>query len=349
MISVVVPAYNEEGGIEALYQRVCAAAEEWDDSFELVVVDDGSSDLTLAHLERLASDSRLKVISLSRNFGHQAAISAGLAHATGSIIAVMDADLQDPPEVIKAFIDKIHEGWDVVYAIRTKRKEGILKRACYYAYYRLLQKLSSVEIPLDAGDFCVMRREVVDAINRLPERNRFVRGLRTWVGYRQTGLTYERQARFADEPKYTFARLMRLAMDGVVNFSYRPLQLIMSMGVLMALASLLGGLFVLVQYFTDWTVLGFNPRQARGWTSLIFVLMFSSATQLICIGILGEYIGRQFEETKQRPMWLVRRRINVYDSAPAANVEGGHSEVLHALTKLGQAVDLSRAPSHGLK
>jgi dolichol-phosphate mannosyltransferase len=171
--------------------------------------------------------------------------------------------------------------------------------------------MAVLDIPLDAGDFCVMRREVVTAINRLPERNRFVRGLRTWVGFRQTGLAYERQARFSGEPKYTFRRLLRLAMDGIVNFSYRPLQFIMGIGVFVALLSILAAVVVMVQYFTGWTIYGFNPRQARGWTSLIFVLLFSSATQLICLGVLGEYLGRLFEETKQRPNWLVRKRLNL--------------------------------------
>ena len=164
-----------------------AVAAAWQDQFELIIVDDGSRDRTLEICERLASDPRLKVISLSRNFGHQAAVSAGLAYATGDIVIVMDADLQDPPEELRPFLEKIGEGWDVVYAIRTKRKENFLKRASYYLYYRILKRLAALDIPLDAGDFCVMRREVVEAINDLPERNRFVRGLRTWVGFQQTG------------------------------------------------------------------------------------------------------------------------------------------------------------------
>ena len=312
MISLVVPAYNEESGMEELYRRVCAAAESWGEEFELVVVDDGSGDRTLAVLESLAAaDRRVKVVSFSRNFGHQAAVSAGLVHSQGGTVAVIDADLQDPPETLLPFIQKIREGWDVVYAIRTKRKEGILKRACYSLYYRLLRNLASLDIPLDAGDFCVMSREVVDAINRLPERNRFVRGLRTWVGYRQMGLAYERQARFAGEPKYTLAKLARLASDGIVNFSYRPLQWIMAMGIAIAALSISGGLFVILMYVGNWTLFGFNPREARGWTSLVFILLFSSGTQLICLGIMGEYIGRLFEEVKQRPAWLVKRRINI--------------------------------------
>jgi len=223
----------------------------------------------------------------------------------------MDADLQDPPEHLLPFIEKIQDGWDVVYAIRTQRKENAFKRISYFLYYRILKRLAALDIPLDAGDFCVMRQEVVDAINRLPERNRFVRGLRTWVGFSQTGLAYERQARFAGEPTYTFPKLLKLAADGIVNFSYRPLQSIMFIGILVAFLSILGATFVIVQYLTNWTIIGFNPRNALGWTSLIFVLLFSSATQLICLGILGEYLGRLFEEVKGRPAWLVKKRVNL--------------------------------------
>jgi len=222
----------------------------------------------------------------------------------------MDADLQDPPEELLPFIEKVQNGWDVVYAIRTRRKENLLKRICYHAYYRILKRLAVLDIPLDAGDFCVMRGEVVDAINRLPERGRFVRGLRSWVGFRQVGLAYERQARFAGEPKYTFRKLLKLATDGIFNFSYRPLQFIMLIGTAVGFAALLFGIFVVVQYLSNWTILGFNPRQARGWTSLAFVLLITSAVQLLCMGVLGEYIGRLFEEVKQRPAWLIKARIN---------------------------------------
>lgn len=312
MISVVIPAYNEEDGVAELYRRIVSAAQAWNDDFEIILVDDGSRDRTLQVCEKLAAaDSRLKVVSLSRNFGHQAAVSAGLLHASGSIVTVMDADLQDPPEELLPFIQKIHEGWDVVYAIRTKRKESLLKRTCYQLYYRILKRLAVLDIPLDAGDFCVMRGEVVDAINRLPERNRFVRGLRSWVGYRQTGLAYERQARFAGEPKYTFRKLFKLAADGIINFSYRPLQFIMSAGLVLAVFSLGGAVFVVVQYIADWTIMGFNPRNATGWTSLIFIVLFFSAVNLVCMGILGEYIGRLFEEVKHRPVFLVKQRINL--------------------------------------
>lgn len=313
MISVVVPALNEEDGVRALYGRVTAAAREWPDTnLEIVLVDDGSTDRTLAICREIAhADARFKVVSLTRNFGHQAAVSAGMQQAAGDVVVVMDADLQDPPESIGPLIARLRDGFDVVYAIRTKRKENLAKRSLYYLYYRLLRKLAALDIPLDSGDFCVMRGSVCRAICELPERNRFVRGLRTWVGYRQTGMAYERDARFAGEPKYSFARLLKLALDGIVNFSYKPLHMAILFGAAVGILSILGGAFVLVQYFTNWTVMGFNPRQARGWTSLIFAILFSSAVQLFCVGILSEYVGRLFEETKRRPIYLVRERINI--------------------------------------
>ncbi|MEP6960912.1 MAG: glycosyltransferase family 2 protein [Acidobacteriota bacterium] len=254
MISLVIPAFNEEAGIEQLYRRVTAAVPAWEEDYEVILVDDGSTDRTLEICEQLAAkDARFRVISLSRNFGQQIAVSAGLAHATGRIVSVMDADLQDPPEELLPFVEKIAEGLDVVYAIRTKRNEGLWKGLSYYVYYRILRRLATLDILLDSGDFCVMRAEVVAAINQLPERNRCVRGLRSWVGFRQLGLAYERQARYTGEVKYTFPRLLKLALDGIFNFSYRPLRLI-------AIVSML----VLVQYGADWTIAGFNPRQSPG-------------------------------------------------------------------------------------
>ena len=312
MISLVIPAFNEEEGLEELYRRITTAAKGWNEDYELILVDDGSFDRTLEICERLAAqDTHFKVISLSRNFGHQVAVSAGLEHAAGRIIAVIDADLQDPPEELVSFFEKLAEGYDVVYAIRTRRKEGVWKRFSYYLYYRILRRLATLDIPLDAGDFCVMRADVVAAINQLPERNRFVRGLRSWVGFRQVGLAYERDARYAGEVKYTLPRLVKLALDGVFNFSYRPLRLIAACGIAVGVFSVFLGIFILIQYLTDWTVAGFNPRQAQGWTSLIMVLLFSSAVQLFCLGIVGEYVGRLFEEVKQRPVYLTKRTINL--------------------------------------
>ena len=313
MISVVVPALNEETGVRELYSRITTAATSWPAPLhELIVVDDGSTDLTLSICRELAQqDQRFKIVSFTRNFGHQAAVSAGLQHATGRIVVVMDADLQDPPETVAPFIEKLNAGFDVVYAVRTKRKEGPAKRAAYFLYYRLLRNLATLEIPLDAGDFCVMRGEVVQAICSLPERNRFVRGLRTWVGYRQTGLAYERSARFAGEPKYTFSKLVKLALDGIINFSSKPLHLAFIFGVIVGAISFALSVVVVVQYTFNLTILAYNPRNVPGWTSVILVLLLSTATQLVCIGILSEYVSRLFEESKKRPVYMVRERINI--------------------------------------
>jgi len=246
MISVLVPAYNESDGVRALYDRLSACAATWNEDYEILLVDDGSRDDTLAIACEIAEhDRHWKVISLARNFGHQAAVTCGLEHARGDMIAIIDADLQDPPEELLRFFAKSREGFDVVYAVRAKRKENLLKRVAYFIYYRMLANLSAIEIPLDSGDFCVMSRRCLDALNALPERSRFIRGLRAWVGFKQIGLVYERQARFAGEPKYTLRKLVDLALDGIINFSARPLRLIAISGLLLGVASIMLGVLFL--------------------------------------------------------------------------------------------------------
>jgi polyisoprenyl-phosphate glycosyltransferase len=312
MISVIIPAYNEGESIHQLHQRLAAVASTWNEDYEFVLVDDGSRDQTLAIAEEIArADPHLKIVSLSRNFGHQPAVTAGLEHAQGDLIAVIDADLQDPPEELHRFFAKCREGFDIVYAIRTKRKEGMVKRLAYKVYYRLLASLASIPIPLDSGDFCVMNRRALDALNALPERSRFIRGLRSWIGFRQTGLAYERQARAAGEPKYTFRKLLQLALDGIVNFSSKPLRLIMVAGMLLGTFSLLAALLTLIQYVFDLTIWEYNPRQQRGWTSLMLAVLLLSSAQLFCLGIIGEYVGRLFDEVKRRPVYMVGRTVNV--------------------------------------
>ena len=319
MISVVVPAYNEAGALGELYRRLTLVAGGWNEDYEVIVVDDGSGDGTLAALQELAArDRRVKVISLSRNFGHQAAVSAGLAHAVGSMVAVIDADLQDPPEELARFLNKCREGYDVVYAVRTKRKESLSKRAAYHAYYRLLRMFANIDIPLDSGDFCVMSRRALDALNSLPERARFIRGLRTWIGYRQTGLGYERQARVSGRSKYTLRRLVGLALDGVVGFSSLPLRLLGLTGIAIGALALLAAALFLFQYFSGVTILGYNPRQAQGWTSLILTILFLSAIQLFGLGVIGEYLGKLFEEAKGRPTYIIATTINLPAAGQAA-------------------------------
>jgi polyisoprenyl-phosphate glycosyltransferase len=317
MISLVVPAFNESEVVHTLYERVARAAASWGESWELIIVDDGSADDTFEICAKIAaSDPRVKVLSFSRNFGHQAAVTAGLAYASGEIVSVIDADLQDPPEELIRFIDKCREGYDVVYAIRTKRKEGPLKRMAYHLYYRLLRELASIDIPLDSGDFCVMSRRILDVMNALPERNRFVRGLRSWAGYRQIGLSYERQARLGGEPKYTFGRLVKLGLDGVFNFSYKPLHLLMLLGLALGTLAFVAGFAVLLQYLTNTTILGYNPHHARGWTSLMLAILFLAGVQLFGMGLLGEYTGRIFEEIKGRPVFVVEQAVNLELSGP---------------------------------
>jgi dolichol-phosphate mannosyltransferase len=317
MISVVIPAFNESEGLRMLFERLNACAATWGEDYEFLLVDDGSVDDTLPIAEELAkADPHVKVISLSRNFGHQAAVTAGLEHARGDLVAIIDADLQDPPEELPRFFAKCREGFDVVYAVRTKRKEGPFKRLAYWVYYRVLASLASIKIPLDSGDFCVMSRRAFDALNSLPEHSRFIRGLRSWIGLKQTGLAYERHARAAGEPKYTFRKLVNLGLDGIINFSSRPLRRILYLGVLLGILSLLRAVFVFIQYAANWTILGYNPRDQRGWTSLMLVILFLTSIQLFCMGIMGEYIGRLFEEVKRRPVYMVHRTINVEPKSP---------------------------------
>lgn len=300
-LSVVVPAFNEAENLNALYSRLVAALAPLGLTYELIFVNDGSRDATLGLLQRLAAaDSRVVAIDLARNFGHQVAISAGLDHSRGAAVIVMDGDLQDPPEVLPQFIARWREGYDVVYAIRAQRKEGFLKRGAYALFYRVLKRVAQIDIPLDAGDFCLMDRRVVDLLNGMPERNRFVRGIRSWVGLNQTGLAYERHARHAGKPKYTFTRLVYLALDGLISFSFLPLRLISLAGLAVSLLSIMIAIFYTIQKLT----VGLSPP---GFATLTVAIFFLAGIQLITIGVIGEYVGRIFEEVKARPLYVVRK------------------------------------------
>jgi dolichol-phosphate mannosyltransferase len=319
MISVIIPMYNESEGIDILYDRLIKSAETWSEDFEVVLINDGSVDNTFELCKALTEkDPRIKLLNFTRNFGHQAAVTAGLCYASGDYIAVIDADLQDPPEELSRFINKCREGYDVVYAVRSKRKDGLFKKACAWAYYRFLSSAASINIPLDTGDFCVMSRKTLNALNALPERNRFIRGLRVWLGHSQLGLEYERSEREFGEPKYTFIKSLNFAFDGLANFSYKPLRMVMIFGVIVACIAFLLGAFYFWMYVTDTTILGHNPRQSRGWTSLILVMLYLGGAQLIGMGILGEYIGRVFEEIKGRPMYMIDQQIGF-----------GHDEIIY--------------------
>jgi dolichol-phosphate mannosyltransferase len=307
LISVVVPCLNEEAVIPQLYHRLTTAADSWGRDYEVIVVDDGSTDRTWELLEDIcAKDARWRAIRLSRNFGHQAAVSAGLWHARGDCTAVLDGDLQDPPEALAGFLAAWRNGCDVVYGIRTQRKEHLFKRAAYAIFYRLLAWLSEIRIPLDAGDFCVMDRKVVSLLNGLPERGRFLRGLRSWTGFPQTGVPYERQARAGGAPQYTLAKLVRLALDGFFSFSVVPLRFATYLGFVVSMLAGFGAVFTFVQRLFPDQFAQFGLRPVPGFATTVISILFLGGVQLICLGILGEYLGRIYEEVKGRPLWVIR-------------------------------------------
>ena len=269
----------------------------------MVFVDDGSSDTTVEILEAVThQDPRILVVALSRNFGHQTALTAALDHVTGEVTVVMDADLQDPPEALPVFLGEYAKGFDVVYAQRVDRKEGLLLRLSYFVFYRLISKLSALDLPLDAGDFGLMSRRVVDLLRRTPEHHRYLRGLRRWVGFRQTGVVVERSARAAGTSKYSTAKLLKLAFDGIFAFSIAPLRAAALLGAFAVVASSLFGLYSLyVKLFLD--------QSPRGFTALMLVVIFLSGLQLVFLGVMGEYLGRVYEEVKGRPLYIVDRVI----------------------------------------
>ncbi len=298
-ISVVVPLYNEQENVHELHRRLAAALGGLGVPYEILFVDDGSRDATPALIDAMQGDDpHLSVMHLSRNFGHQPAVTAGIDRALGRAVLIMDGDLQDPPEVIPQFLDRWRSGCDVVYAIRKNRKEGPLKKAGYFVFYRLLKWISDLDIPLDSGDFCLMDRKVVDALKGLPERVRFVRGLRTFVGFRQAGLEVERGARAAGKPKYTFPALVRLAVDGLISFSSYPLRLVTYVGAATGLAALL-----MVAWVAYDAVVG--RTAPRGWASLCAIVLFIGSVQLVCLGIIGEYVRLIVLESKARPTYVV--------------------------------------------
>lgn len=317
MISVVVPCYNETDVLGRLYQRLTSAAESWDEPFEVILVDDGSDEQTWQQVRRIHQrDSRWKVLRFSRNFGHQTAVSAGIGCACGDAVIVIDADLQDPPEQLHRFLAKWREGYEVVYGVRGRRKESRLKRLCYTLFYRVLAGISKTPIPVDSGDFCLMDRKVVDLLSSLPEQNRFVRGLRAWAGFRQVGLPYERHQRAAGKPQYGLGKLVQLAVDGVFSFSTSPLRLATRLGFLISGFAFLGTLFTLAQrIFAGWFAsLGWGP--VPGFATIVIAILFLGGVQLICLGIIGEYIGRIYDEVKGRPLWVVRETLGLEVPAP---------------------------------
>lgn len=304
-LSIVVPCYNEAAVIGETVRRLQALCDSLPDTqAEMIFVDDGSRDATRVLLCGFAAqDQRIRVIGLARNFGHQLAVTAGIDAAGGDAVVLIDADLQDPPEVVAEMLARWREGYDVVYGTRTERPgESWFKLASARAFYRLLNRLSDVPIPLDTGDFRLMDRAVVEVLKAMPERDRFIRGMVSWVGFRQLALPYRRAGRFAGETKYPLRKMLRFAGDGILSFSTRPLQLSIGLGFLSAGLALLGMLYAVVVRLvtTEWVA---------GWAAIMVAVLFVGGVQLVSIGILGEYIGRIYHEVKRRPLYVTEEEI----------------------------------------
>ncbi|PSM13450.1 glycosyltransferase [Stenotrophomonas maltophilia] len=304
LLSIVVPCYNEEEVLAETLRRLSETAETLEArglKVELVFVDDGSRDRTRELLRRYAaSDRRVRMLGFARNFGHQLAVTAGIDAARGDAVVLIDADLQDPPEVIAEMVDRWEEGFDVVYGTRTDRPgESRFKLATARVFYRVLNRLSDVPIPLDTGDFRLMSRNVVEVLKSMPEQDRFVRGMVSWVGFNQIALPYRRDKRFAGESKYPLRKMVRFATDGILSFSAKPLQLSVTLGVLSSLLAMLVIVYSLAMRL-------FTQEWVPGWTALMIAVLFLGGVQLICVGILGEYIGRIYREVKRRPLYIVQ-------------------------------------------
>ena len=305
VLSIVVPLYNEEGNVAPLVERIVAIAGrlEGAPSYEIVLVNDGSTDRTLERIrEEVARREHIVLVNLSRNFGHQLAASAGMDIAAGDAVILMDGDLQDPPELIADFVTKWREGYDVVYAVRRTRKgESPFKLFTARLFYRIIKRLTKVSIPVDTGDFRLMSRRVVEALNRSPERHRFLRGMVSWVGYNQIGIAYDRDERHSGITKYPLPKMLRFAIDGITSFSDVPLRF----------ASYLGFISSAVAFLYALIVIGYKPFSLNppgytpGWASTIVAVLFLGGVQLISLGILGEYIGRIYDEVKGRPLYLI--------------------------------------------
>ncbi len=297
--SIVVPVYQSRGSLETLVERVSKIMKEANICFEMVLVDDGSQDDSFGEIKRLASlHAFVRGFRLSRNFGHQAALAIGLRESRGAFVAIIDDDLQDPPEILPGFFQALYDGAEVAYGVRRGRKEGILKRFLYAAFYRVLNFLSTVSIPLDAGDFCVMKRCVVDALLQLPDANPFLRGIRSWVGFKQVGIEYERSARLEGSSGYTLRKYFGLAITGLLMFSYIPLHFATYLGIFAVLASVLYTIAII----TWWL---FKPFYVPGYLSLVVIITFLGGVQLISIGIIGEYVARSNDNARKWPIAIV--------------------------------------------
>jgi glycosyltransferase involved in cell wall biosynthesis len=317
-LSVAIPVHNEEVVLSELLRRLRAVLDSLPGGpHEMLFVDDGSIDRTFDILaEAGQEDSRIVALSLSRNFGHQAAITAALDHVTGDATLVMDGDLQDVPEAIPEFVEKYKQGFDVVYAQRVRRKEPLMLRICYFVFYRLMARLSDIRLPLDSGDFGLISRRVVDQLRKMPEHHRYLRGMRSWVGFRQTGLLVERAKRHSGRSKYSLLGLMKLAFDGIFAFSIVPIRAAALVG---AFVMMLSSLYVLYSLYAKL----FLQKSPQGFTALIVAVTFLSGIMLFFLGVIGEYVGRIYEETKARPQYIIGRTAGCVKSknSPAGATE----------------------------
>ncbi|MEB3274510.1 MAG: glycosyltransferase family 2 protein [Prochlorothrix sp.] len=324
--SLIIPIYNEEAVIPTLYQRVKAVMDQLDGPVELLLINDGSRDRSLELIRGIYQQNpkQVRYLSLARNFGHQVAVTAGLNFSQGAAVVILDADLQDPPELILDLVVQWQQGYEVVYAQRRSRQnEGWIKRGTAYLFYRVLRRLADVNIPADTGDFCLMDRKVVAVLNAMPERNRYIRGLRAWVGFRQTSVLFERPPRYAGDVKYTFRKSLSLAINSLVSFSRVPLRLATYLGIIAGVFSLLMVALVLYWRLTQ------SPVAITGLTAIIMAIFFLGSVQLISIGILGEYIGRIYEEVKGRPLYTLGEVGGVGDrmetgDRPISDHRSGH-------------------------
>lgn len=304
-LSVVIPCYNEEEGVRELHRRVtdvCHACV--GDAYELILVNDGSSDATWKLMRELADlDKNLVAVNLSRNHGHQLALSAGLQMCRGERVFIIDADLQDPPELLPKMMERMDVGCDVVFGQRIKREgETVFKKASAFAFYRLLDRMVDIDIPRDTGDFRLMSRRAVNILNSMPEHHRFIRGMVSWIGLRQEALPYERAARFAGETKYPLSKMIRFAIDAITGFSIRPLRMASYLGFCFGIATLLLLAYVVVHYFLGNTV--------EGWTSLAVIILALGSVQLFVAGVMGEYMGRLYIESKRRPLFVIQEVVS---------------------------------------
>ncbi|HWY12167.1 MAG TPA: glycosyltransferase family 2 protein [Bacteroidia bacterium] len=304
-ISIIVPVYNSAAFLNNLVKAIDLQKNTSGWNLELILIDDGSRDESYAKIEELTKTyNYIKGIKLSRNFGHQIAVKTGLSHCTGDYVAIIDDDLQDPPSLLPGFFSYLDNGYDVAYGVRKKRKESVLKKLSYSGFYRLLKSLSDTEIPLDSGDFCVMKKHVVENMLKLQEKNPFLRGIRAWVGFKQIGVEYERSARVEGESGYTLKKLLKIALDGIFSFSSVPIRTITILGLVGFIFAVVYSIIVVFGYFA-------HGIAVQGFATLAIIISFFSSLILICLGIIGEYMVRIYDEVRNRPYVIIEKTINI--------------------------------------